>query len=61
MKKNKIMGIGLIVVGLIAALVIAAADLIGLGGYYGFGPLQIFGVAGSLVMVVAGAVMFWGE
>ena len=61
MMDKKVMGIGLIIVGLGAALLVGLIDLIGLGSYYGFGPMQIIGVAGALVMAAAGAMMVFFE
>jgi len=53
MGSKKTVGIVLLVVGIVVLLLSLGADVIGLGGWLGFGPRQIVGtVVGAIVTVV---------
>lgn len=51
---NRMIGIGLLVVGVLLFLVAAAADTIGVGGAPGFGWKQITGVVVGIALAAAG-------
>ena len=54
---NKLAGIILIVVGLVAAALFFTADLIGIGGDVGFGTMQMAGTAAGVVVLAAGIIL----
>jgi hypothetical protein len=53
--EGRSVGLGLIALGLVVAVVCAAADLIGLGPNPGFGLKQISGTAAGIVIAGLGA------
>lgn len=52
---RKTLGVGLLVVGILLALVSLAADTLGVGGAPGVGWKQITGVIVGIVLAAAGA------
>ncbi len=56
METKRIVGIGLLVVGIIVLIVSVAADAIGFG-MPGFGPRQMAGTAVGAIVAVVGAIL----
>ena len=57
MDSKRIVGIVLLVVGVVVLVLALAADMIGLGGFSGFGRSQIAGAVVGAIAAVAGLVL----
>jgi hypothetical protein len=51
------LGAALIPMGIVLAVVALGVDLIGVGRWGGFGPVQIIGLGGGLFLTVAGGIL----
>jgi hypothetical protein len=57
MDSKKIAGIVLLVVGVVVLILALTADMIGIGGFSGFGRSQIAGAVVGVIVAVAGLVL----
>ena len=57
MDSKKMAGIVLLVVGVVVLILALTADMIGIGGFSGFGRFQIVGAVVGAIMAVAGLVL----
>ncbi len=57
MDTKRIVGIVLLLVGVVVLVLALAADMIGIGGFPGFGSTQIAGTVGGAVVAVVGLVL----
>ncbi len=54
---KRLLGAALIPLGVALALVALGIDLLGAGRWSGFGPVQVIGLVGGLMLVVAGGIL----
>lgn len=54
---KRLLGAALVLLGTALALVALGIDLLGAGHWSGFGPVQIIGLGGGLVLAVAGGIL----
>ncbi len=57
MDVKRIVGIVLLLVGVVVFVLALAADVIGIGGYPGFGSSQIAGIVAGAIAAVVGLVL----
>ena len=57
MDVKRIVGIVLLLVGVVVFVLALAADVIGIGGYSGFGSSQIAGIVAGAIAAVVGLVL----
>lgn len=57
MAAKRTIGLVLVIVGIVALIVSAAGDAIGLGGSPGFGYKQVVGTAVGAIVAIVGAIL----